>query len=87
MPQEVLIETLWNVKLIQNSGFRLPPGINRNIVECKDRKDQVQAQTSVSINRNIVECKDVSRWEIYAVQVGINRNIVECKDFPRSTSK
>ena len=35
----VLIETLWNVKSCNNFfGFFLRAGINRNIVECKDRQ-------------------------------------------------
>ena len=32
----VLIETLWNVKLINWIIANVVPGINRNIVECKD---------------------------------------------------
>ena len=33
-------------------------GINRNIVECKEKNKKHQAQPPESINRNIVECKD-----------------------------
>ena len=76
----VLIETLWNVKIIEFQPilYRFP-SINRNIVECKVVRLLTAWQRQHRINRNIVECKGVSRWEIYAVQVGINRNIVECK--------
>ena len=34
---EVLIETLWNVKILKANGEKLDgPRINRNIVECKE---------------------------------------------------
>ena len=33
-------------------------GINRNIVECKERKAINESEVLVCINRNIVECKD-----------------------------
>ena len=36
-------------------------GINRNIVECKDRvQSDIHTVQDLCINRNIVECKD--RW-------------------------
>ena len=31
--------------------------INRNIVECKGRKQDKKGRAGLSINRNIVECK------------------------------
>ena len=34
----VLIETLWNVKIVPNRSSLASLGINRNIVECKERK-------------------------------------------------
>ena len=34
-----------------------PSGINRNIVECKDKRIIVRDAQGLSINRNIVECK------------------------------
>ena len=57
-PGAVLIETLWNVKYCkQSSGVRNVSGINRNIVECKDRCSAVSGSVPHGINRNIVECK------------------------------
>ena len=54
----VLIETLWNVKVIwfkykENYLSR----INRNIVECKVRRISEAHISFFCINRNIVECK------------------------------
>ena len=54
--------------------------INRNIVECKGRKQWNTMRTTTGINRNIVECKDYgSKWFYAFIKSGINRNIVECK--------
>ena len=56
----VLIETLWNVKFLDNTihCFALNC-INRNIVECKDNYIIYNSLLiNSSINRNIVECKD-----------------------------
>ena len=36
----------------------LSPGINRNIVECKDHRLVARLQVANGINRNIVECKE-----------------------------
>ena len=55
---EVLIETLWNVKLIEASAKSVPvPGINRNIMECKDYNTIKGVEDKHRINRNIMECK------------------------------
>ena len=40
----VLIETLWNVKFFYDGIWRDRPGINRNIVECKDSKFAVKGK-------------------------------------------
>ena len=54
----VLIETLWNVKIISKSPSAVRLSINRNIVECKDTcAIQNTMNSNTSINRNIVECK------------------------------
>ena len=43
--KEVLIETLWNVKLIQSFKFSpVPQSINRSIVECKDVNGHIDYQ-------------------------------------------
>ena len=45
MANEVLIETLWNVKGKRSSGPRKrKPSFNRNIVECKETKKTVRDQ-------------------------------------------
>ena len=56
LPFLVLIETLWNVKSERRKRPRGDGGINRNIVECKDRWT-AEYQDFSGINRNIVECK------------------------------
>ena len=43
--------------------------INRNILECKERRQQKQAGGSQSINRNILECKDRDGQKIYTTDV------------------
>ena len=53
----VLIETLWNVKRKGKSFLVVRSGINRNIVECKAKKQGGVFVAVFSINRNIVECK------------------------------
>ena len=60
---QVLIETLWNVKINSFLTFiQSPSCINRNIVECKDANTNVEMMGETCINRNIVECK--GRWEV-----------------------
>ena len=55
----VLIETLWNVKVIFITIIvSLDDCINRNIVECKESDRFGHKISSYRINRNIVECKD-----------------------------
>ena len=56
----VLIETLWNVKMHGESEHYRNPGINRNIMECKDYRDRGLTQCLYCINRNIMECKEKS---------------------------
>ena len=56
----VLIETLWNVKIIVHIALlKLVICINRNIVECKDIEYVFEGGRGGCINRNIVECKVV----------------------------
>ena len=37
----VLIETSWNVKTLNVNSESFPSGINRNIVECKEKKADI----------------------------------------------
>ena len=54
----VLIETLWNVKLVDGPfGSLIERSINRNIVECKEKYKVHLPWLLLCINRNIVECK------------------------------
>ena len=56
---EVLIETLWNVKVIETrTTIGTGTGFNRNIVECKGADELFWTFFSRCFNRNIVECKD-----------------------------
>ena len=54
----VLIETLWNVKLVPTILKILCPCINRNIMECKGRSILQNMRLQARINRNIMECKE-----------------------------
>ena len=75
----VLIETYWNVK--KEYSFRLVGrfGINRNILECKEKRRGVCVTHTGGINRNILECKVRLREIVSTRRSGINRNILECK--------
>ena len=53
----VLIETYWNVKGRSASGLDQTPGINGNILECKDEFGEWTGKISYRINRNILEYK------------------------------
>ena len=55
--QEVLIETLWNVKTNSRPVFRQAMRINRNIVECKENFGISEKPVETGINRNIMECQ------------------------------
>ena len=55
--QKVLIETQWNVKRNPVEIHGNTYCINRNIVECKDRRTPERRTVMRGINRNIVECK------------------------------
>ena len=59
----VLIETYWNVK--RDQGLLLLPsaGINRNILECKEKKRIFLSVRVDCINRNILECKDYTNTD------------------------
>ena len=64
-------------------------GINRNIVECKDKFGVIPQGCTLSINRNIVECKVLVLVSVSLLSACINRNIVECKvilSFPASNT-
>ena len=57
----VLIETYWNVKLEDYREIRaMQCGINRNILECKEKRLLHRQNLRGGINRNILECKDAS---------------------------
>ena len=76
---KVLIETLWNVKMI---GVRLAGLTQIVLIETlwnvKDILKFYNDKDVVRINRNIVECK-ADKFLSLCSQSGINRNIVECK--------
>ena len=78
---EVLIETLWNVKgcSIWHDSCQ-QKCINRNIVECKVNMFVQSISRLASINRNIVECKEILCFMCFTQRNSINRNIVECKE-------
>ena len=60
--EQVLIETLWNVKnQVSINTTTTLASINRNIVECKDYTTQGDIREGPRINRNIVECKGRSK--------------------------
>ena len=74
-----MVDKIWyNMEeLIGGSEER---GINRNIVECKARKNISKESVVSSINRNIVECKGTCSHAVQSrTAASINRNIVECK--------
>ena len=54
----VLIETLWNVKIVFLSVFTSIVSINRNIMECKEELSDKIKYDLPGINRNIMECKE-----------------------------
>ena len=58
LPTPVLIETYWNVKKLTNDCRNNKTiSINRNILECKDRRQYDGRTFRGCINRNILECK------------------------------
>ena len=53
-----LIETLWNVKVLQTRiNHDVGGRFNRDIVECKAAGKDAGAETPGGFNRDIVECK------------------------------
>ena len=52
-----LIETSWNVKLMEDVPVYETRGFNRNIVECKVQQERNLKRPQNRFNRNIVECK------------------------------
>ena len=48
----------FKVSQLLSLSQRLPYRINRNIMEFKDTKEQVEANLMLRINRNIMEFKD-----------------------------
>ena len=76
----VLIETYWNVKYaITSATLFFGLSINRNILECKEKRRGVCVTHTGGINRNILECKVRLREIVSTRRSGINRNILECK--------
>ena len=76
----VLIETLWNVKVINVADrSRADISFNRNIVECKEEVLAGKWGNGDGFNRNIVECKASSTYVESNYRLSFNRNIVECK--------
>ena len=55
-------------------------GINRNILECKEKRRGVCVTHTGGINRNILECKDNRTRNLQYLGYSINRNILECKE-------
>ena len=76
----VLIETYWNVKVVTRDKLSMNgKRINRNILECKEKRRGVCVTHTGGINRNILECKVRLREIVSTRRSGINRNILECK--------
>ena len=73
-----MVDKIWyNMEeLIGGSEGR---GINRNILECKEKRRGVCVTHTGGINRNILECKVRLREIVSTRRSGINRNILECK--------
>ena len=73
-----MVDKIWyNMEeLIGGSEER---GINRNILECKEKRWGVCVTHTGGINRNILECKVRLREIVSTRRSGINRNILECK--------
>ena len=76
----VLIETYWNVKLNCLACSSITNCINRNILECKVRRNNTKMTSQERINRNILECKVLQSVHRSDRRWSINRNILECKD-------
>ena len=74
-----MVDKIWyNMEeLIGGSEER---GINRNILECKEKRRGVCVTHTGGINRNILECKVRLREIVSTRRSGINRNILECKE-------
>ena len=72
-----MVDKIWyNMEeLIGGSEER---GINRNILECKEKRRGVCVTHTGGINRNILECKVRLREIVSTRRSGINRNILEC---------
>ena len=73
-----MVDKIWyNMEeLIGGSEER---GINRNILECKEKRRGVCVTHTGGINRNILECKVRCGCASGNRGTGINRNILECK--------
>ena len=73
-----MVDKIWyNMEeLIGGSEER---GINRNILECKEKRRGVCVTHTGGINRNILECKVNFPDKRTFVACCINRNILECK--------
>ena len=73
-----MVDEIWyNMEeLIGGSEER---GINRNILECKEKRRGVCVTHTGGINRNILECKVILCPAQRAGFFSINRNILECK--------
>ena len=73
-----MVDKIWyNMEeLIGGSEER---GINRNILECKEKRRGVCVTHTGGINRNILECKDNRTRNLQYLGYSINRNILECK--------
>ena len=74
-----MVDKIWyNMEeLIGGSEER---GINRNILECKEKRRGVCVTHTGGINRNILECKDNRTRNLQYLGYSINRNILECKE-------
>ena len=78
--RRVLIETLWNVKLIVVTYLDAPIEVLiETLWNVKLRISFFRLEAGVSFNRNIVECKEFCKICFCPGILGFNRNIVECK--------
>ena len=80
-----MVDKIWyNMEeLIGGSEER---GINRNILECKEKRRGVCVTHTGGINRNILECKVRLREIVSTRRSGIYRNILECKGISQTAN-
>ena len=76
----VLIETYWNVKVVEPPPTFVGISINRNILECKAFKGEKMAKVTFVLIETYWNVKAEFSKIIYHSVSRINRNILECKE-------